>query len=150
MPGPPPIRLRLLVPNTSLSLGNIRLDPLEALLGVPLEKVLAPVLEAGPQPVAPGTLGYTLRLRPGDSVLVPLGPLGELGLAHSVGLLGLSVPALLAVPVREHLGAWVVQDHGMRFNDVGALVARFHLRPGPGMRAAIGLPAVGTLALEGV
>lgn len=145
-----PIRLRLLVPNTEFSLGNLRLDPLQALLGVSLQEALAPVLEAGPQLVAPGTLAYLLRLRPGDSLLLPLGPAGELALAHSVGLLGLSVPALMAAPVREHLRPWLVQDHGVRFNAVGALVARFHLRPGPGMRAAIELPSVGVLALEGL
>ena len=146
------IRLQLLIPDLRFTVGNLILDPVRAMLGVSLEELLAPVLNGQPtqRTDAWGTrqFCYPIRLRPGNAVVVPLGPLGEMGIAHSAGLLGLSVPALFAQPVREHLGAWVAHDHGVRFNQQGALVARFHLSPGPGMRAALDVPHLGQVAVE--
>ena len=139
-----PIRLLLVVP----LLG----EPLRSILNATLPPLLAPVLEGEPsirskQPNGAQTC-YAIALHPGESIVLPLGPLGELGLAHTSGMLGVSVPGLLGPVLRAQLGAWIAMDHGLSFNQSGALVARFHLRPGPGMRVAMDMPPVGEVAVE--
>ena len=87
----PLIQLHLLIPDLRLTVGTLTLAPVRALVGVYLEELLAPVLTDEPTQRTDAwgarQFCYPLLLRPGDAVL---GPLAEMGIAHSAGLCGLT------------------------------------------------------------
>jgi len=140
------------VPVTRVGVGPFSLDPLEQLLGAPLPELLAPVL-VGPVTRRPSRAGpaldvYPLALPDGASLLLPLGPWGELGLRNERGLLVLTVPWGLATWLRQRLGDALVRGPEPALSSDGtARVALAWVRVTAGMTVSVPLGSWGEVGV---
>jgi hypothetical protein len=84
------IRVDVTVPVTMLGFGPFAFDALEQMIGTKLADLLAPRMVA-PVSVRPSAAGpaaevYPLALPSGEAVTIPLGAVGEVGVANDGGL----------------------------------------------------------------
>ena len=151
---PTDLRFLLLLPVTRMDYGPFSFDPLEKLIGQPVERVLSSLM-TGPRTRRPGQGGapaaevYPLRLPVGEGASVPLGALGELGFFNERGLLKLTVPAQAGTWLAERLGdarvAGPTDGVGM---DRRSRVKHVWVRLKPGFKAGMPVAGFGEVGVE--
>ncbi len=150
---PADLRFLLLLPVTRMDYGPFSFDPLEKLIGQPVERVLSSLM-TGPRTrrAAAGTPGvevYPLRLPVGEGAAVPLGALGELGFFNERGLLKLTVPAQAGAWLAERLGDALVAGPtdgvGM---DRRSRVKIVWVKLRPGFKAGLPITGFGEVGVE--
>jgi hypothetical protein len=150
-----PLRINLCVPTTAVRIGPLRFDGLQALLGLPLREVLAPLLagEVYQRDTPTGVIDvYPLALPSGEGLTLPVRLLGEVGFRNEQGLLVLIVPVALAEVVRQQLADEISSRHAagprMARGADGAPVAEFGVRLRSGARKVIPIGGFGEIGVE--
>lgn len=146
------LRVNLSLPSTKLTFGVLSYDPLKEMLGFDPREALAPLLHAEPYIRTTGSAAtevFPLALAPGVRVALPLGPLGEFGVANDRGLLAVTVPARATGWLQEHLGQLLVAGpQAVAGADGVHRLSVAWLRLAPGTRASLPLSLLGELGLE--
>jgi len=147
-----PLRVNLTLPSTKLTFGVLSYDPLKDMLGFEPREALAPLLRADPYIRTTGSSAtevVPLTLAPGVRVALPLGPLGEIGVANDRGLLAVTVPARATRWLQDHLGNLVVAGpQAVTGADGMHRLSVAWVRLPPGTRASMPLGLLGEVGIE--
>jgi hypothetical protein len=155
---PDAIRVNLTLPTTTIRLGPLAFDGLQALLGASLAEVLSPLLigQVTQRSVEGGGVVdvYPLAIPEGEGASIPIKWMGEIGFRNYRGFLVLIVPPAVAEVVRVQLAGEIAKKEavGPRFVQGigGGIVAEFAVRLRPGMRKAVPVGAWGEIGVEAV
>jgi len=149
----PTLRVNLTLPHTKLTFGALSYDPLKEMLGFDPHKALAPLLRA--EPFVRTTGGavaevFPLAIAPGIRIALPMGPLGEFGVANDRGLLALMFPAGASRWLQEKLGELLVAGpQAVADGDGVHRTSVAWLGLPPGTRASLPLGPFGEVGIEG-
>ena len=148
----PTLRVNLTLPSTKLTFGVLSYDPLKEMLGFDPREALTPLLRDEPYirtTASAATEVFPLALAPGVRVALPLGPLGEFGVANDRGLLAITVPARVTRWLQDYLGSLLVAGpQAVAGSDGAHRVSVAWLQLAPGTRASLPLGLLGELGLE--
>jgi len=147
-----PIRFRLVLPHTRVGFGVFSIDPVEQLIGAPLEHILEPLMTAAKSlrrsPNGVTQAVFPLALPEGEGASIPLGAWGEAGFANERGLLRLTVPIQASGWLAGRLGPALVRGPEQGMSVEGVPVASYWLRMQPGMRGSFPLGGLGEVCVE--
>jgi hypothetical protein len=145
------IRVDVTVPVTMFGFGPFAFDALEQMIGTKLADLLAPLMvgpvSARPSAAGPAVEVYPLALPSGEGATIPLGAMGEVGVANDGGLIvahGAVVDGVVGGAARR--GALVRGPEPALSLDGAARVAKLWVRLRPGMRATVPLGECGVKA----
>ncbi len=148
--------VNLTLPTTTIRLGPLAFDGVQALLGAKLDDVLAPLMRAArfqrPMPGGGVLDVFPLAIPDGEGMSIPVRLFGSIGFRNWQGMLVLIVPPAIAEMVLAQLTAEIAsgQAAGPRFgkDGSGGIVAEFAVRLRPGMRKRVPLGTFGEFGVE--
>ncbi len=152
---PDALRVNLRVPSTAVRLGPFAFDGINALLGVDLDDVLAPLMVGAKHQRA--ILGvvvdvYPLAIPDGEGLEVPVKLLGALGFYNLRGLLVLVMRPAVAEALRgqlaSELGDGTAAGPRSRESEGDGIVAEFAVRLRAVMRKAVPVGSWGEVGVE--
>lgn len=150
------IAVDLVVPDTRVGIGPLKVDLLERFTGVRLDAHLRPLLRAPwtsrSTPQGGQVLVDPLGIPDGEGLSLPLPIVGDVGFRNYRGFLVLIVPGGLAGEVERPLGDLIEKrlangPRPARGTD-GAVVSEFAVVPRPGMRKSFSIGSFGEFAVE--
>ena len=144
------LRLQLTLPDHRISLGPITIDIIEKTLGVNLERALGRLLEGPPQSLGSKQRRYTLCIAAGDGVVIPMQPMGEVGLSHAGnGVLSVTHPTAYRDAFASLLASRDIKTSEPQVLETATgLVQQFFVRTVPGTSFGTKLAPLGELQLE--
>lgn len=150
------ILVNLTLPTTTIRLGPLAFDGLQAFLGAKLDDVLAPLMRTGrfQRSATAGSVVdvYPLAIPEGEGLSIPVRLFGSIGFRNWNGMLVLIVPPAVAEMVLAQLAAEIAagQAVGPRFGKdaSGGIIAEFAVRLRPGMRKCVPLGSFGEVGVE--
>jgi len=146
--------LVLVAPETRKRMLGVTLDGFKLLTGKTIEEHLGAFLTDNPVSVVNDETGaqevaYTIRIPAGAGFVIPMGPLGELGLAHARdGILSLTCPLVLVDTFNGILRDEMIQtSEPDQVEHNGQVLQQFFLRTTPGLEVGFQLPKLGALRI---
>lgn len=148
--------VNLTLPTTTIRVGPLAFDGLQAFLGAKLDDVLGPLMRAARFQRALPNGGvvdvFPLAIPDGEGLSIPVKLFGSIGFRNWQGMLVLILPAAVAEVVLGQLAAEIAagQAYGPRIGKdaSGGIIAEFAIRLRPGMRKALPFGRFGEVGVE--